>query len=160
MIRYKVYHRQIKQVCEVVVRDNEKNRVVLEYVDRSESHYPYKIVKKRISVEINGDLRTVRFAERYDMQNNPIYDGDVIKEHDFLSGKSWVGLVRWNKEKGQFVEEITGTPFASLKLSAIEKVGNIWEKPELLGLIQDNGEDPTNGDLGGGPNPTNGNLLP
>lgn len=139
MIRYKVYYRKIKQVCEVILRDNEKRKVVLEYIDRTTSNPPYKEVKKRIEVEMNSDLRTVRFTERYDRFDNPIYDGDVIKEHDLRSGKCWLGLIRWDKEKGQFMEIITQTPFTSLKLPLVENLGSIWDNPELIKLLPHQG---------------------
>lgn len=142
MIRYKVYYRKIKQVCKVILRDNENQKLILEYTDREEKGYPYREVKKRIVVKISTDLETIRFAEKYDMLNRPLYDGDIIKEHDFVSNRSWIGLIRWNKERGQFIEVVTNAPFSSLRLANIEKIGNVWENPELLELIkkQEGGE--------------------
>ena len=147
MIRYKVYFRKIKQVCKVIVRDNEKKQVVLEYTDREDTGYPYREVKKRITVKMSRHLKTIRFTERYDMLNHPLYDGDIIKEHDFLSGRNWVGLVKWNKDRGQFIEVVTNTPLCSLRLVNIEKIGNIWENPELLDLLdqKEGGELPESG---------------
>ncbi|HUW21778.1 MAG TPA: hypothetical protein VMW41_03835 [Candidatus Bathyarchaeia archaeon] len=135
MIRYKVYHRQLRQICDVIVRDNEKRYVILEYLDKTVSTYPYGVTKKRIKAEMDEDLKTIRFAERYDRQNDPLYDGDIIEEYDFFTGRKWLGLIRWDKERGQFIEEVTKTPLTALRLSSVKKIGNIFEEPDLISLF-------------------------
>ncbi|MCJ7827639.1 hypothetical protein MUP65_00630 [Patescibacteria group bacterium] len=118
------------------MRDNETQEAVVEYVESSPSYYPYQKARKRLRVSLD-QLKTVRFTERFDMHNGPIYEGDVIEEHNPLTGEHWIGLVKWNKDKGQFIEEVTGTPFASLRHSTISRLGNIWEDPTLAKKIED-----------------------
>ena len=117
------------------MRDNEVQQAVIEFEEESVAYYPYKRAKKRLRVNLDN-LQTIRFSERYDMHKSPIYDGDVIEEHNPLTGKSWIGLIRWNKDKGQFVEEITNTPLVSLRHSTIRRLGNIWEDPSLAEKVK------------------------
>lgn len=119
----------------MLLRDYENNQIVLEYTDNQESSLPFKIVKKRITSEINGDLQPLRFSEKCDRHNQPLYEGDVIKEHDYNNGKNWYGLIEWNSAKGQFIESITKAPLATINSSRVEKIGNIWENPDLAGLL-------------------------
>ncbi len=134
MIKYKAFYQKQGKVCNVILRDNEMQQAVIEFDDQSPAYFPYQKARKRLRVPID-QLKTIRFTERFDMHNAPIYDGDVIEEHNPLNGSTWVGLVRWNKDKGQFIEEVTATPFASLRHNTIRRLGNIWEDPSLADLI-------------------------
>ncbi|MFC1789983.1 hypothetical protein ACFLZP_00695 [Patescibacteria group bacterium] len=131
-----IFHRGLKKICSVLVQDNEKQVLTLEYLEETSSQYPYQTSFKRIQVRIDQDVEIIRFTEKYDSQDQLLYEGDVIKESDPLSGRTWIGVVSWDQIQGQFIEKTTGSPLNTLKLTNTEKIGNEFEEPQLVSVLE------------------------
>ena len=84
---------------------------------------------------LNCSTRDFGYAGLKDKNDKEIYQGDIVKHHDYpylkAGGKS---VVKWNKDASgfyPFIQEIGdyGRPNSG---EWIEVIGNIYENPELL----------------------------
>jgi uncharacterized phage protein (TIGR01671 family) len=132
-IKYQVWHKPTKTI-QVVALIDFNNRVLDTYgIDEPMYDIPFEDVEWREYIGVE------------DKNNNPIYEGDVVKIHNlkanFKYGEpniDWrLFKIEWNRYTWAFNNSIIYKPFSDYDTATgerydIEIIGNIWENAELL----------------------------
>ena len=122
-IKFRAWHKEEKIMGEVLGIDILHKEIFFsnEDVDRYE-HTDFK------------DIELMQYTGLKDKNNKEIYEEDIVK----LRANHGIGVIKYSDEWGAFiVEYIKPRPLAVLGMNYykedIEVLGNIYEKPELLG---------------------------
>lgn len=108
-----------------------------DYYDESHLHSETVIIiiPKDKTLGHKVDPSTVgQYTGLKDKNGKEIYDGDVMKECDFLYLVEWRNITIWLKPLDKWSVEHEARPIAMNMGSGIlrEVIGNKWDNPELL----------------------------
>lgn len=74
-----------------------------------------------------GRVELMQYTGLIDMNHREVYEGDILKVTNPLTGKYVIRSVWWNGESARF----NGLPYGESS-RVMEVIGNIYENPELI----------------------------
>jgi len=85
---------------------------------------PYCILMWNGNILIHGEVNLMQYTGLRDKDNKEIYEGDIVKCRDLDL------VVKWDEKLCGFT--LSGIFFQNYFPSEMEKIGNIYENPDLL----------------------------